>query len=59
VERKSRFVKIVPLNEGKTSRIVVGRFNEELTDIPNFLKISLTYDNGTEFTEHELLMRVE
>jgi IS30 family transposase len=50
-------VKIIPLNEGKTSRIVVSRFNEELIDIPNFLKISLTYDNGTEFTEHEHFTR--
>jgi len=53
VERKSRWLKIVPLTGGKDSRSVIQSFALALSDIPSNLKTSLTYDRGQEMSLHE------
>jgi len=53
VERKSRFTLIVHLPTEKTSEFVVKGFSDEFDKIPEELKKSLTYDNGTEMTQHK------
>jgi len=55
VERVSRYTIIVPLNDKKTSKFVVEGFSKELNNLPDSLKKSLTYDNGTEMTLHKIL----
>jgi len=55
VERVSRFTIIIPLLEKKTSEYVVNGFSNELNTIPEYLRKSLTYDNGSEMTLHETL----
>lgn len=53
VERKSRFTFIVYLPTEKTSEFVVKGFSNEFDKIPEALKKSFTYDNGTEMTLHK------
>jgi transposase, IS30 family len=55
VERTSRMTFIVDLSEGKTSEQVVKAFEERLRVLPPDLRRTLTYDNGTEMSSHELL----
>lgn len=52
VERKTRLVKLVKLS-GKDSKTVVDGFMNKLSDLPNHLKLSFTYDQGTEMSQHE------
>ncbi len=54
VERKSRYVKIIPLSQGKDSLSVVKSFAKALSEIPTELKASMTYDRGLEMTLHQL-----
>ena len=58
VERKSRYVKIVPLAHGKDSLSVVTSFAKALSDLPPELKESMTYDRGLEMTLHELFTKL-
>lgn len=54
VERKSRYVKIVPLLHRKDSLSVVKSFAKALSEVPTELKESMTYDRGLEMTLHQL-----
>lgn len=54
VERVSRTVLLVPLEEGKTAPEVREAFGEEITTLPAALRRSLTYDQGKEMSEHRL-----
>jgi transposase, IS30 family len=53
VERVSRLTIIVPLPSRKTSDEVVKWFSVEFDRVPERLRKSMTYDNGTEMTYHE------
>jgi transposase, IS30 family len=55
VERTSRKTIIVSLPEGKSSEQVVMAFEKKLEALPPYLRKTLTYDNGTEMSSHELL----
>lgn len=56
VERSSRFLIMVPLkNRDATS--VRKAFEKAFANIPKHLKLSLTYDNGTEMAQHKLFTK--
>jgi transposase, IS30 family len=52
VERTTRFVFIAPL-KGKKAKDVREAFTDHFLDVPENLKISLTYDRGKEMVEHK------
>jgi IS30 family transposase len=52
VERTTRFLIIVPLKK-KDSTTVRKAFEREFRKLPDNLKLSLTYDNGTEMAQHK------
>lgn len=52
VERTTRFLIIVPLKK-KDSTTVRKAFEREFKKLPDNLKLSLTYDNGTEMAQHK------
>jgi IS30 family transposase len=52
VERTTRFLIIVPLKK-KDSTTVRKAFEKEFRKLPDNLKLSLTYDNGTEMAQHK------
>lgn len=56
VERSSRFVIMVPLKT-KDAASVRKAFENAFKRIPNHLKLSLTYDNGTEMAQHKLFTK--
>ena len=53
VERKSRLTLLIYLPNDKTSESVVNGFSDEFDKIPEELKKSFTYDNGSEMTLHK------
>lgn len=56
VERTSRFLIIVKL-KAKDATSVRKAFEKAFKNIPKHLKLSLTYDNGSEMTQHKLLTK--
>lgn len=54
VERLSRFVKITKL-ERKTAALTQEGINNRLFHYPKSARLSITYDNGSENVEHELV----
>lgn len=56
VERTTRFLIIVPLKK-KDSTAVRKAFEREFKKLPKHLKLSLTYDNGTEMAQHKLFTK--
>jgi IS30 family transposase len=54
VERTTRYVFIVPL-KGKKATDVREAFTEHFLDVPEELKLSLTYDRGKEMVQHKKL----
>ncbi len=54
VERKSRFITLIK-NDSKHSPVVISGIFNALAPFPEELRKSITFDNGTEFTEHLLL----
>lgn len=56
VERTSRFLIIVPLKKKDATSVRKG-FEKAFREIPKHLKISLTYDNGTEMAQHKLFTK--
>ncbi len=56
VERTTRFLIIVPLKK-KDATSVRKAFEKAFKDIPKHLKLSLTYDNGTEMAQHKLFTK--
>jgi IS30 family transposase len=55
VERVSKLTRIVEVPGERTSDKVVAGFSSELMNIPCSLRKSLTYDNGHEMAEHQVL----
>jgi len=53
VERTTRYLFIVPL-KGKKAADVREAFSHQFADVPEHLKMSLTYDRGKEITQHKL-----
>lgn len=56
VERTTRFLIIVPL-KSKDSTTVRKAFEKAFVSMPRHLKLSLTYDNGTEMAQHKLFTK--
>ena len=56
VERTTRFLIIVPLKK-KDATSVRTAFEKAFKNIPKHLKLSLTYDNGTEMAQHKLFTK--
>jgi len=54
VERTTRYVFIVPL-KGKKAKDVREAFTDHFLDVPEELKLSLTYDRGKEMVQHKKL----
>ena len=52
VERKTRFTVLVKV-ESKSTQSVVSRLSEQMSQLPNALKQSLTWDRGTELASHK------
>lgn len=56
VERTSRFLIMVPLKK-RDATSVRKAFEKAFSKIPKHLKLSLTYDNGTEMAQHKLFTK--
>lgn len=54
VERKSRYLLIVPLLEGKDAESTRIAFKDRFDTLPSKAKKTMTYDRGKEMSEHEL-----
>lgn len=52
VERKSRYLKFTRV-EQKTASLTRAAINRRLAQYPQMARLSITYDNGSEHTEHE------
>jgi IS30 family transposase len=52
VERTTRFVILVALPEGKLSEHVTGQLSTAMSRLPQRLRASLTWDQGTEMARH-------
>ena len=52
VERQTRFTVLVKV-ESKSTKSVVSRLSEQVSQLPNSLKQSLTWDRGTELASHK------
>jgi IS30 family transposase len=52
IERKTRYTKLAPL-KAKTAREMSKALSRRLSRVPRRLRKTLTYDNGSENTEHE------
>jgi len=56
VERTTRFLLIVPL-KGKDAQTVRKAFARELKRLPDQVRLSMTYDQGSEMSEHILFTK--
>jgi IS30 family transposase len=57
IERKTRLVQLIK-NESKHAAIVMkGMFNK-LAGLPDFVRKSITFDNGLEFVRHTVLKKI-
>lgn len=56
VERTTRFLIMVPLKQ-KDATSVRKAFEKAFSNIPKHLKLSMTYDNGTEMAQHKLFTK--
>jgi IS30 family transposase len=54
VERSSRYLILIPL-AARNSKTVVNAFIEAFSNLPSYMRKSLTYDQGSEMAEHERL----
>jgi transposase, IS30 family len=54
VERKSRYLMIVPLHRGKDAESTRIAFKDRFDTLPSKAKKTMTYDRGKEMSEHEL-----
>ena len=52
VERQTRFTVLVKV-ESKSTQSAVSRLSEQMSQLPDFLKQSLTWDRGTELASHK------
>jgi len=56
VERKTRTVILVPL-KAKDATTVRKAFEKELINLPEQMRLSMTYDNGKEMAQHKLFTK--
>ena len=56
VERSTRTIILVPL-KNKNAQTVRKAFEKEFSKLPKTMKKTLTYDNGTEMSEHQLFTK--
>lgn len=56
VERTTRTIILVPLKK-RDATSVRKAFVKEFKNIPSQMKLSMTYDNGTEMAEHKLFTK--
>jgi len=56
VERTTRFLLIVPL-KGRDAQTVRKAFARELKQLPSQVRLSMTYDQGSEMCEHKLFTK--
>lgn len=56
VERTTRTVLLVPL-QSKRAEEVRARFAEEIRQLPQHMRLTLTYDQGREMAEHKLFTK--
>jgi IS30 family transposase len=56
VERTTRFLILVPLN-GRDAETVRKAFSRELKQLPSQVRLSLTYDRGSEMSQHKLFTK--
>lgn len=56
VERKTRTVILVPL-KGRTASVVRKAFERAVKTLPQQMRLSLTYDQGSEMSEHQLFQK--
>jgi len=54
VEKKSRFTFIVKI-ENRKSKTVTQQFNKILNTLPQYIRKTMTYDNGMEMANHKWL----
>jgi len=52
VERKSRFVMLVALPDGHSADVVADALASKITELPDQLRRSLTWDQGKEMAAH-------
>jgi IS30 family transposase len=52
VERNSRFVLLCPLRHGRRADAVAAALSAKMTQLPEALRRSLTWDQGTEMAQH-------
>jgi IS30 family transposase len=57
VERKSRYLKLTQVKQ-KTASLTRTVINRRLAQYPQGVRLSITYDNGSENTEHERVNKV-
>jgi IS30 family transposase len=55
VERRSRFVMLIALPDGRGTESVCGRLADHFQTLPNQLRRSLTWDQGNELANHRSL----
>jgi IS30 family transposase len=53
VERSSRYVMLVHLNNGRTAESVRDGLVQTMRDLPDSLRRTLTWDQGAEMSEHK------
>lgn len=56
VERKTGFVLLAKM-EGKSAQQVREGFEDSMAHVPDFLRLSMTYDRGSEMAQHPLLSK--
>ncbi|MFP5322363.1 MAG: IS30 family transposase [Acidimicrobiia bacterium] len=52
VDRQSRFVMLVPLPDGHTAPVVADALAAKITELPEQLRRSITWDHGKEMARH-------
>jgi len=57
VERKARYLKLTQVKQ-KTASLTSAAINRRLAQYPQAARLSITYDNGSENTEHERVNKV-
>jgi len=53
VERKTRFVMLLALPEGRSTELVVSALSERILSLPDALRRTLTWDQGKELAAHQ------
>lgn len=53
VERKTRFVMLLALSEGRSTELVVHALSERVLSLPDALRRTLTWDQGKELAAHQ------